>query len=408
MIQRDGPLDARPGRRHRRRHRGRARVRAPQRRRAPRREARQRAHHADGPGEGHRLRHRPRAAPATASPRPARSWAPPPTSRPSRRRASRSTAAPTSTRSASCSTRWSPASPPFTGDSPGRGRVQARARGAGAAEPARARRSRPSSSTIILTALAKDPDDRYQSADDLRADLLRFRRGQPLVGGADHRGRSPTIPTAPRHRRRSHGRPHHASATRCRSQPTTTARAPHRATAAPIIGAIVAASSAARSASSAASLVQPARRRRRRRRRSRSPSVVGPDVEPTARGSCSTAPGLRGRSVDRAAERRRSPRASSCARTRGAATKLEKGETVMLTVSDGAGRSQIPDVAAARRFDERRRPLQDQAASTSSRAGRGERHVDAGHGDPHRPAAGRRVEPRRRRRRSSCRRGRRR
>src|SRR3974390_1445845 len=34
---------------------------------------------------------------------------------------------------------------------------------------------------IILTALAKDPEERYQTADDLRADLLRFRRGRPLA-----------------------------------------------------------------------------------------------------------------------------------------------------------------------------------------------------------------------------------
>jgi serine/threonine-protein kinase len=34
---------------------------------------------------------------------------------------------------------------------------------------------------IIMSALAKDPDHRYQSADDLRADLLRFRRGRPLT-----------------------------------------------------------------------------------------------------------------------------------------------------------------------------------------------------------------------------------
>ena len=34
---------------------------------------------------------------------------------------------------------------------------------------------------IILTALAKDPDHRYQTADDMRADLLRFRRGRPLA-----------------------------------------------------------------------------------------------------------------------------------------------------------------------------------------------------------------------------------
>jgi serine/threonine-protein kinase len=36
---------------------------------------------------------------------------------------------------------------------------------------------------IILTAMAKDPDLRYQTADDLRADLLRFRRGRPLAAG---------------------------------------------------------------------------------------------------------------------------------------------------------------------------------------------------------------------------------
>ena len=34
---------------------------------------------------------------------------------------------------------------------------------------------------IVMTALAKDPDQRYQSADALRADLLRFRRGRPLA-----------------------------------------------------------------------------------------------------------------------------------------------------------------------------------------------------------------------------------
>jgi serine/threonine-protein kinase len=37
---------------------------------------------------------------------------------------------------------------------------------------------------IVLTAMAKDVDDRYASAQDLRADLLRFERGRPLVGAA--------------------------------------------------------------------------------------------------------------------------------------------------------------------------------------------------------------------------------
>jgi beta-lactam-binding protein with PASTA domain len=35
---------------------------------------------------------------------------------------------------------------------------------------------------IVLTAMAKDVDERYQSAQDLRGDLLRFERGRPLVG----------------------------------------------------------------------------------------------------------------------------------------------------------------------------------------------------------------------------------
>jgi serine/threonine-protein kinase len=34
---------------------------------------------------------------------------------------------------------------------------------------------------IILTAMAKDPEARYQTADDMRADLLRFLRGRPLA-----------------------------------------------------------------------------------------------------------------------------------------------------------------------------------------------------------------------------------
>ncbi|HVJ95557.1 MAG TPA: Stk1 family PASTA domain-containing Ser/Thr kinase [Acidimicrobiia bacterium] len=35
--------------------------------------------------------------------------------------------------------------------------------------------------TIISTAMAKNADQRYQTADDMRADLLRFRRGRPLA-----------------------------------------------------------------------------------------------------------------------------------------------------------------------------------------------------------------------------------
>jgi serine/threonine-protein kinase len=36
---------------------------------------------------------------------------------------------------------------------------------------------------VVLTAMEKNPDARYQSAADLRADLMRFERGRPLAGG---------------------------------------------------------------------------------------------------------------------------------------------------------------------------------------------------------------------------------
>ena len=37
---------------------------------------------------------------------------------------------------------------------------------------------------IVMKALAKDPDNRYQTADEMRADLLRFTEGAPVLAGA--------------------------------------------------------------------------------------------------------------------------------------------------------------------------------------------------------------------------------
>ena len=86
----------------------------------------------------------------------------------------------------------------------------------------------PALEQIILSALAKDPDHRYQSADDLRADILRFRRGRPARRGADHRDRH----------RPAHGRRHQRGHRRLRggdrresrasrsSPPTPLSRAP--------------------------------------------------------------------------------------------------------------------------------------------------------------------------------------
>jgi beta-lactam-binding protein with PASTA domain/tRNA A-37 threonylcarbamoyl transferase component Bud32 len=58
---------------------------------------------------------------------------------------------------------------------------------------------------IVLTAMAKDVDERYPSAQDMRADLLRFERGRPLVGAttaaaatvpASVRVAAPVVPSA--------------------------------------------------------------------------------------------------------------------------------------------------------------------------------------------------------------------
>ncbi|MGZ4690021.1 MAG: Stk1 family PASTA domain-containing Ser/Thr kinase [Acidimicrobiia bacterium] len=74
-------------------------------------------------------------------------------------------------------------SPPFTGDSPitvaykhVRERVVPPSQKLASIPPELER--------VIMTCLAKDPPDRYLSADDLRADLMRFRRGQAVVGTA--------------------------------------------------------------------------------------------------------------------------------------------------------------------------------------------------------------------------------
>ena len=71
---------------------------------------------------------------------------------------------------------------PFTAEQPGVGRVQARARG----RRRRRRRSCPTSPARSTTSCSprwrRTSTQRYPSAQDLRADLLRFERGRPLVG----------------------------------------------------------------------------------------------------------------------------------------------------------------------------------------------------------------------------------
>ena len=69
---------------------------------------------------------------------------------------------------------------------PGGDRLQARARATGAAAAPQHERAHGDLEAIILKLLSKNPQARYPSAEDLRADLRRFREGQPVfaVAGA--------------------------------------------------------------------------------------------------------------------------------------------------------------------------------------------------------------------------------
>ncbi len=73
---------------------------------------------------------------------------------------------------------------PFTGDSPVS--IAYKHVKEDAAPPAAVTPGVPAEfEAIIMKALAKDPDARYQSAGDLRADLLRFGRGQPVMAAVE-------------------------------------------------------------------------------------------------------------------------------------------------------------------------------------------------------------------------------
>jgi serine/threonine-protein kinase len=73
-------------------------------------------------------------------------------------------------------------SPPFTGESPVAVAYK-HVREDPEPPAARAPDLPPDLEHIILTAMAKDADSRYQTAEELRADLTRFVRGQPPLGG---------------------------------------------------------------------------------------------------------------------------------------------------------------------------------------------------------------------------------
>ena len=86
--------------------------------------------------------------------------------------------------------------PPFSGSSPVLDRLQARAGAAAAASSLNPSVPAPLDA-VIDRLLAKDPADRYAAAEDVRADLRRFREGQPFsVGLPQHNGAGPTAAVA--------------------------------------------------------------------------------------------------------------------------------------------------------------------------------------------------------------------
>jgi eukaryotic-like serine/threonine-protein kinase len=184
---------------------------------------------------------------------------------------------------------------------------------------------------VILTCLAKEPRDRYQSADDLRADLMRFRRGQ-AVAGMPITAAVTTIPDST-----MMNTPVSAPPTAVGVPVASKAAQPTKKGKGPIIAVIILvailigvvgyllATQLGDDGGGAAIEVQ---------------SVVGQPVGPArtfleAQGFKVT---VRHRPNDQMAEGlvvRQDP---------GAGTKVDKGEAVLLTVSSGAGNVRVPDV----------------------------------------------------------------
>ena len=165
-----------------RRHLRGAGVQPPARHHPPGHQARQRDAHPDRPGQGDGLRHRPGAGQRRhhddADQRGDRHGAVPLAR--SRRAARRSTPAPTCTPPAACSSSCSAG----TRRSSATARSAWRTSTSGRTPPTPSDINpdvTPAVDAIVLKALAKNPLNRYQSAGEMRADLLRAAAGRPVL-----------------------------------------------------------------------------------------------------------------------------------------------------------------------------------------------------------------------------------
>ena len=135
------------------------------------------------------------------------SSAPPSTCPPSRRAARRSTPAPTSTRPAACSSSCSAGSRRSSGTARSAWPTSTSARTPKA--PSLSNRDVPPAvDAIVLKALAKNPLNRYQSAAEMRADVLRAAAGRPVYAEpvmSDARAARPAARSPHGQRRKSAG-----------------------------------------------------------------------------------------------------------------------------------------------------------------------------------------------------------
>ncbi len=171
----------------------RAPLRAPERDRPPRHQAAQRARRPRGPRQGRGLRHRARGLEPDDRGGLDHRHRAVPLARAGARRAGRRDA-PTSTRPGSSSTSCSPATVPFTGETPVEIAMKHLSQVPRRAVDASAPRSRATSTSSSLRALAKEPADRYRSAKEMDRDLelvgARRRRRRRDRGGRDDGARA--------------------------------------------------------------------------------------------------------------------------------------------------------------------------------------------------------------------------
>jgi serine/threonine-protein kinase len=231
---------------------------------------------------------------------------------------------------------------------------------------------------VILTALAKAPDDRYQSADDLRADLLRFRRGEAVVGAGERAGGPGAATEAP-----TGAVPPPTAVVPAAPSPAATALPARRRRRGPVVALLVAVgiligvvggllAAQLRSTTGTGTVTVP--------------DVVGQPVG-LARATIE-AEGLRVR-VERVANDLQ-PEGTVVRQQPEGGTLVDRGTEVTLVVSAGAGMVTVPDVVD-QTFEDAAATLKGAGLQVERRDEPSER-VEAGRVIRTRPAAGRRVE----------------